>query len=284
MDGANMNAQVGLTSPGFIGADVCHLNLHKTFCIPHGGGGPGVGPIAVAKHLVPFLPSHTVVSPRPGQGSGAVAAAPWGSASILVIPWVYIRMMGESGLTEATKYAILNANYVASRLNGAFPVLFKGNGGLVAHECIIDLRELKTRAGVEAEDVAKRLMDYGFHAPTMSWPVVGTFMVEPTECESKEELDRFCGAMLSIHDEIVAVESGKLDRKNNPLKNAPHTALAVISDAWDRPYSREQAAFPTAGTREHKFWPAVARIDNVYGDRHLVCACAGPDDSGAGAE
>ena len=277
MDGANMNAQVGLTSPGFIGADVCHLNLHKTFCIPHGGGGPGVGPIGVAAHLVPFLPSHPVVKPGTGGNVGAVAAAPWGSASILVIPWVYIRMMGAAGLTEATKYAILNANYMAKRLEPYFPVVFKGENGLVAHECIIDLRGFKAGSGVEVEDAAKRLMDYGFHAPTMSWPVGGTFMVEPTESESKEELDRFCDAMIAIHGEIAAIESGALDRQNNPLKNAPHTAQVVIDDRWDRPYSREQAAFPAPWTREHKFWPSVGRVDNVYGDRNLVCSCAGMD-------
>ena len=275
MDGANMNAQVGLTSPGTIGADVCHLNLHKTFCIPHGGGGPGVGPIGVAAHLVPFLPSHPVVAPATGGLVGAVAAAPWGSASILPIPWVYIRSMGAAGLTEATKYAILNANYIAKRLEPYFPIVYKGTNGLVAHECILDLRGFKAQAGVEVEDAAKRLMDYGFHAPTMSWPVVGTFMVEPTESESKEELDRFCDAMISIHAEIAAVETGKLDRVNNPLKNAPHTAAVVTSDTWDRPYSREQAAFPAPWTREHKFWPSVGRVDNVYGDRNLVCSCIG---------
>ena len=275
MDGANMNAQVGLTSPGSIGADVCHLNLHKTFCIPHGGGGPGVGPIGVAAHLASFLPSHPVVKPGTGGSAGAVASAPWGSASIMSIPWVYIRMMGATGLTEATKYAILNANYMAKRLEPYFPVVYKGKNGLVAHECIIDLRGFKARAGVEVEDAAKRLMDYGFHAPTMSWPVVGTFMIEPTESESKEELDRFCDAMIAIHEEIVAVETGRLDRQNNPLKNAPHTAAVVVGDQWNRPYSREQAAFPVAWTREHKFWPAVGRVDNVYGDRNLVCSCPG---------
>jgi len=271
MDGANMNAQVGLTSPGYIGADVCHLNLHKTFAIPHGGGGPGVGPIGVAAHLAPFLPSHAVVKPG-GEGSaGAVASAPWGSASVLGIPWMYIRMLGADGLTEATRYAILNANYIARRLDPFFPVLYKGKSGLVAHECILDLREVKTRTGIDVEDVAKRLIDYGFHAPTMSWPVPGTLMVEPTESEPKAELDRFCDAMIAIHGEILAVESGALDPKDNPLKNAPHTAQCVASDAWTRPYPREQAAFPAPWTREHKFWPAVGRVDNVYGDRNLVC-------------
>ena len=275
MDGANMNAQVGLTSPGRIGADVCHLNLHKTFAIPHGGGGPGVGPIAVAAHLAPFLPSHPVVAPgETGQG-GAVASAPWGSASVLVIPWAYIRMMGGKGLTQATQYAILNANYIAKRLREFYPVLYTGQGGLVAHECILDLRELKTRTGIDVEDVAKRLIDYGFHAPTMSWPVPGTLMVEPTESESKAELDRFCDAMIAIHGEILAVESGALDRKENPLKHAPHTAQTVVSDAWNRPYSREQAAYPAPWTREHKFWPAVGRVDNVFGDRNLVCVMGG---------
>ena len=275
MDGANMNAQVGLTSPGLIGADVCHLNLHKTFAIPHGGGGPGVGPIGVAAHLVPFLPSHSVINPRCEGKAGAVASAPWGSASVLVIPWVYIRMMGGEGLAEATKYAILNANYIARRLESFYPVLYKGKSGLVAHECILDLRGLKTRTGIDVEDVAKRLIDYGFHAPTMSWPVPGTLMVEPTESESKAEMDRFCDAMIAIHGEILAVESGALDPKNNPLKNAPHTAQCVVSDAWTRPYSREQAAFPAAWTRENKFWPAAGRVDNVYGDRNLVCVLGG---------
>ena len=275
MDGANMNAQVGLTSPGLIGADVCHLNLHKTFAIPHGGGGPGVGPIGVAAHLVPFLPSHSVINPGCEGKAGAVASAPWGSASVLVIPWVYIRMMGGEGLAEATKYAILNANYIARRLEAFYPVLYKGKSGLVAHECILDLRGLKTRTGIDVEDVAKRLIDYGFHAPTMSWPVPGTLMVEPTESESKAEMDRFCDAMIAIHGEILAVESGALDPKNNPLKNAPHTAQCVVSDAWTRPYSREQAAFPAAWTRENKFWPAVGRVDNVYGDRNLVCVLGG---------
>ena len=272
MDGANMNAQVGLTSPGRIGADVCHLNLHKTFCIPHGGGGPGVGPIAVAKHLAPFLPGHPMTAP----GAGAVAAAPWGSASILVIPWMYIRMMGGEGLTEATRRAILNANYVAKRLDGHFPVLYRGNQGLVAHECIVDLRAWK-RHGLEVDDVAKRLMDYGYHAPTMSFPVPGTFMIEPTESETKEELDRFCDAMIAIHGEIQAVAEGRADPVNNPLKQAPHTAKVACADQWNRPYSRESAVFPAPWTRQSKFWPAVGRVDNVHGDRHLVCSCAGLD-------
>ena len=269
MDGANMNAQVGLTSPGHIGADVCHLNLHKTFAIPHGGGGPGVGPIGVAKHLAPFLPGHPFLG-----GNAPVAAAPWGSASILVIAWMYIRLLGADGLADATKVAILNANYVARRLAGYFPTLYTGPGGLMAHECILDFRQFKNSAGIEVEDVAKRLMDYGFHAPTMSWPVAGTLMVEPTESESQAELDRFCDALIAIHAEIKAIETGQLDRQSNPLKHAPHTAGVVAGDKWDRPYSREQAAFPTAWTRAHKFWPSVSRVDNVYGDRNLVCTCA----------
>jgi len=275
MDGANMNAQVGLCRPGDIGADVCHLNLHKTFCIPHGGGGPGVGPIGVALHLAPFLPAlSSILNPPSPSGSavGPVTAAPYGSASILTISWMYIRMMGAEGLTEATKIAILNANYIAKRLDSFFPVLFKGKRGLVAHECIVDLRQWKS-AGVEVEDVAKRLMDYGFHAPTVSFPVAGTMMIEPTESESKTEIDRFCEAMISIHAEIEAVASGKADKKNNVLKNAPHTAPQVIADGWDRPYTREQAAYPASWTREHKFWPTVARIDSVYGDRNLFCTC-----------
>ncbi len=298
MDGANMNAQCGLCRPGDYGADVCHLNLHKTFCIPHGGGGPGVGPIGVAKQLAPYLAREFILDPetgrilfgegergkdppnggdifdyRHGGGKGGnVAAAPWGSASILTITWMYIRMMGAEGLKRASEVAILNANYMAKRLDPHFPVLFKGKHGLVAHECIIDLRQWKN-AGVEVEDVAKRLMDYGFHAPTVSWPVAGTMMIEPTESEPKHELDRFCDAMISIHAEIEAIATGKQDRQNNLLKNAPHTARQIASDRWDYPYSREQAAFPAPWTREHKFWPVVARIDNVYGDRNLFCSC-----------
>ena len=279
MDGANMNAQVGLTSPGHIGADVCHLNLHKTFCIPHGGGGPGMGPIGVAAHLAPFLPSHPVtpVASATGHGRssiGAVSAAPYGSASILVISWMYIRMMGPDGLTEATKHAILKANYVAARLSPYFPVLYRGNAGLIAHECIIDFRAWK-KHGLEVEDAAKRLMDYGYHAPTMSFPVPGTLMIEPTESEAMRELDRFCEAMISIHGEMQAVVNGESDKANNPLKHAPHTAKAVCSDTWDRPYSRDTAAFPDRFTRASKFWPSVGRVDNVYGDRNLVCSCLG---------
>ncbi|WGV27939.1 aminomethyl-transferring glycine dehydrogenase [Halotia branconii] len=276
MDGANMNAQVGICRPGDIGADVCHLNLHKTFCIPHGGGGPGMGPIGVASHLVPFLPGHSVVGNRKGantQHIGAVAAAPWGSASILVISWMYIVMMGAAGLTQATKVAILNANYIAKRLENYYPVLYKGKNDLVAHECILDLRALKKSASIEIDDIAKRLMDYGFHAPTVSWPVAGTIMVEPTESESKEELDRFCDAMTAIRQEIAEIESGKMDVQDNLLKNAPHTAESLIAGEWTHPYSREQAAYPAPWTHEHKFWPAVGRIDAAFGDRNFVCSC-----------
>jgi glycine dehydrogenase len=273
MDGANMNAQVGLTSPGEIGADVCHLNLHKTFCIPHGGGGPGMGPIAVAKHLVPFLPGHPVTHQGTGASIGTVSAAPWGSPSILTISWMYIAMMGPDGLTRATEVAILNANYMAKRLSEHYPVLYTGRLGRVAHEFIVDVRPFKRSADVEVEDIAKRLMDYGFHAPTMSFPVAGTLMIEPTESEPRAELDRFCEAMIAIREEIRAIEEGRLDRVNNPLKRAPHSMRAVTATEWDRPYTREQGAFPTPWTRAHKFWPASARIDNTYGDRNLVCAC-----------
>jgi glycine dehydrogenase len=274
MDGANMNAQVGLTRPGDIGADVCHLNLHKTFCIPHGGGGPGMGPIGVAGHLTPFLPGHFVTSHESSikRQTSSVSAAPWSSASILPISYAYIAMMGSEGLTLATKIAILNANYIAARLAAHYPVLYKGKQGRVAHECILDTRPLK-QAGVEAEDIAKRLIDYGFHAPTMSFPVPGTLMVEPTESESKAELDRFCEAMISIREEIRAIERGESDRANNPLKHAPHPARVVLAADWDHPYSREQAAFPASWVAQGKFWPAVARIDNVHGDRNLICAC-----------
>ncbi|MCC5643153.1 aminomethyl-transferring glycine dehydrogenase [Nostoc sp. CHAB 5824] len=277
MDGANMNAQVGICRPGDIGADVCHLNLHKTFCIPHGGGGPGMGPIGVASHLVPFLPGHPVVGNGEeisnSQRIGAVAAAPWGSASILVISWMYIAMMGAAGLTQATKVAILNANYIAKKLESYYPVLYQGKNGLVAHECILDLRSLKKSAAIEIDDVAKRLIDYGFHAPTVSWPVGGTIMVEPTESESKQELDRFCDALISIRQEIAEIEVGKVDTQDNILKNAPHTAESLITGEWHHPYSREQAAYPAPWTREHKFWPAVGRIDAAFGDRNFVCSC-----------
>ena len=273
MDGANMNAQVGLCRPGDIGADVCHLNLHKTFCIPHGGGGPGMGPIGVAPHLVPFLPDHPLVPLGHAQALGTISAAPWGSPSILPISWMYIRMMGGAGLTHATKIAILNANYVAKRLAGNVELLYAGENGLVGHECILDTRPFKASAGVEVEDIAKRLIDYGFHPPTVSFPVAGTLMVEPTESEPKAELDRFCDALIAIREEIREIETGAADRENNLLKNAPHPLADLVSDAWDRPYSRERAAFPSAATREHKIWPPVGRIDGAYGDRNLVCVC-----------
>jgi glycine dehydrogenase len=272
LDGANMNAQVGLCRPGDYGADVCHLNLHKTFCIPHGGGGPGMGPIAAAEHLAAFLPGHPVV-PIHGEERHAVSAAPWGSASILPISWVYIRLMGPDGLKRASEVAILSANYIARRLEEHYPVLYRGAEGTVAHECIIDTRSLKASAGVEVEDIAKRLIDYGFHAPTVSFPVPGTLMIEPTESEPKEELDRFCEAMIAIREEIRLIESGELDREDNPLKHAPHPADVVVSDSWDRSYGRELAAFPAPWSRERKFWPAVARVESAYGDRNLVCSC-----------
>jgi glycine dehydrogenase len=273
MDGANLNALVGLARPAEIGADVCHLNLHKTFSIPHGGGGPGMGPIGVAAHLAPFLPGHPVIRTGGEKSVGTVSSAPWGSASILAIPWIYIAMMGSAGLTLATKAAILNANYIARRLDSHYPVVYRGARGLVAHECIVDLRPLKRSAGIEVDDVAKRLMDYGFHAPTVSFPVPGTMMIEPTESESLAELDRFCEAMILIRREIAEIEAGRADARDNPLKNAPHTAGALVAAEWTHRYSREQAGFPAPWTREHKFWPPVGRIDNVYGDRHLVCTC-----------
>jgi glycine dehydrogenase len=272
MDGANMNAQVGLTSPAAIGADVCHLNLHKTFAIPHGGGGPGMGPIAVAAHLAPYLPGHPLASVGGDKAIAPVASAPWGSASILLISYGYIRMLGADGLTDATRYAILNANYVKARLEKHYDVLYTRANGRVAHEMIFDLRRFKAK-GVEEGDVAKRLMDYGFHAPTVSFPVPGTLMVEPTESESKEELDRFCDALIAIRQEIEDVVTGKADPKDNVLKNAPHTAAAVAADRWTHPYSREQAAFPRPWVRANKYWPPVGRIDNPYGDRNLVCVC-----------
>ncbi len=273
MDGANMNAQVGLCRPGDIGADVCHLNLHKTFCIPHGGGGPGMGPICVAEHLAPFLSGHPLVDLDHAQASGAVSSAPWGSPSILPISWAYIVLMGAEGLTEATKVAILSANYLAKRLEGSFEVLYTAPNGTVAHECIVDMRPFKATAGIEVEDIAKRIIDYGFHPPTVSFPVAGTLMVEPTESEPLAELDRFADALISIRAEIRDIEEGKADRDNNVLTNAPHTMQRVIADNWDRPYSRELAAFPSAATREHKSWPTVGRVDGAYGDRNLVCTC-----------
>ncbi|MFM7635673.1 MAG: aminomethyl-transferring glycine dehydrogenase [Cyanobacteriota bacterium] len=274
LDGANLNAQVGLCQPGRYGADVCHLNLHKTFCIPHGGGGPGVGPIGVAAHLVPFLPGHPLAACGGEQAIGPVSAAPWGSAAILPISWMYIRMMGGAGLRQASAVALLAANWMAERLEPHFPVLYRGAGGRVAHECILDLRPLKRSCGLEVDDLAKRLMDYGFHAPTVSWPVAGTVMVEPTESEALAELERFCAAMAAIRAEAAAIENGSADPANNPLKRAPHTLAAVTADVWDRPYGRQQAGFP-AGEQQQgsKLWPAVARIDNAYGDRNLVCTC-----------
>jgi glycine dehydrogenase len=276
LDGANMNAQVGLCRPGDYGADVCHLNLHKTFCIPHGGGGPGMGPIGVMPHLVEMLPGHRTTGRGTEHSVGAVSAAPVGSGTILPISWAYIAMMGAAGLTEASRIAILNANYMAKRLEDHYPILYRGATGFVAHECILDLRPLK-KAGIEVEDVAKRLMDYGFHAPTMSWPVAGTVMVEPTESESLDELDRFCDAMIAIREEVRAIERGELSAEQSALRGAPHTAEAVTSEAWDRPYSRRTAAFPAPWLKEHKYWPPVGRIDNVYGDRNLVCSCVGMD-------
>ena len=273
MDGANMNAQVGLTSPAAIGADVCHLNLHKTFAIPHGGGGPGMGPIAVAAHLTPFLPGHPIVTTGGTSAIAPVSAAPWGSASILLISYGYLRMLGGTGATSATRVAMLNANYIKARLERSFPVLYSGSRGRVAHELIFDLRPFKAQSGVDEQDVAKRLMDYGFHAPTVSFPVPGTLMVEPTESEPKVELDRFCDAMLAIRAEIDAIVAGRSDRLDNPLKNAPHTAEDVSADEWPHVYSREEAAFPVPGLRHAKFWPPVSRIDNPFGDRNLMCVC-----------
>jgi glycine dehydrogenase len=278
IDGANMNAMVGLCAPGEFGGDVSHLNLHKTFCIPHGGGGPGVGPVAVAKHLAPFLPGHRYLG-ESKSAIGAVAAAPFGSASILPISWMYIEMMGDAGLRAASEVAILNANYIARRLEPHYPVLYSGPGGLVAHECILDLRPLKEKSGIQVEDVAKRLIDYGFHAPTMSFPVAGTLMVEPTESESKFELDRFCDAMIAIREEIHAVEQGRMDREDNPLKNSPHTAAVVAADEWTHGYSRTVAAYPVASLRANKYWCPVGRADNVYGDRNLFCSCVPVEDA-----
>jgi glycine dehydrogenase len=272
LDGANLNAQVGLARPGAFGADVCHLNLHKTFCIPHGGGGPGVGPIGVAAHLAPFLPGHPLQK-QTASAIGPVSAAALGSASILPISWMYLRMMGADALRQASAVALLSANYLAHRLDDHFPVLFRGATGRVAHECILDLRPLKKDAGIDVDDIAKRLMDYGFHAPTVSWPVAGTVMVEPTESESLSELDRFADALIAIRDEVRAIETGAMDALNNPLKRAPHTMAAVMAEYWERPYSRQQAAFPLPEQAQNKVWPAVARIDNAFGDRNLVCTC-----------
>jgi glycine dehydrogenase len=273
MDGANLNALAGLATPARIGADVCHINLHKTFCIPHGGGGPGMGPIAVAAHLAPHLPGHPCVPGEAGRvANGTVAGAPWGSALILAIPWMYLRMMGGHGVRRATETAILHANYIAARLDPYFPVLYTGEKGRVAHECILDLRSLKDECGIVAEDVAKRLIDYGFHAPTLSFPVANTLMVEPTESESKAELDRFCEAMIAIHGEIGRVRSGEWDAADNPLKNAPHTAEELAGE-WRHAYSRETAVYPLPALRAWKYWPPVKRVDNVGGDRNVVCTC-----------
>jgi len=273
LDGANMNAQVGLTNPAIVGADVCHLNLHKTFAIPHGGGGPGMGPICVAQHLAPFLPGNPVVKTGGAQAIPSISAAPWGSASILIISYGYLKMLGAQGLKAVSECAILNANYIKKRLEKAYKVLYEGKNGRVAHELILDVRMFKKTAGIEVDDVAKRLMDYGFHAPTMSWPVPGTMMIEPTESEAKAELDRFCEALVKIREEIAALEAGTADAKDNVLKNAPHTIEAVSSEDWGHPYSREAAAFPLPWLRHHKFWSSVGRINNPYGDRNLVCIC-----------
>ncbi len=284
LDGANMNAQVGLCRPADFGADVCHLNLHKTFCIPHGGGGPGMGPIGVVEDLAQFLPGHPLV-PMGGENSfGTVAAAPWGSPSILPISYMYIAMMGAKGLKRATEIAILNANYMAKRLEDHYPVLFRGEQGRAAHEFILDLRPFEKSAHVVAEDVAKRLMDYGFHAPTMSFPVPGTLMIEPTESEAKGELDRFCDAMIAIRAEIAAIENGTVDQEDNVLVNAPHTAAAVTAEEWNHKYTREEAAYPADWTREHKFWPTVARIDNGFGDKNLICTCPTVEEAAAAEE
>ena len=269
MDGANFNAQVGLCQPGAFGADVLHLNLHKTFCIPHGGGGPGVGPIAVVESLKPFLPSREM---------NMVSAAEYGSAMILPISWMYIRMMGLEGLTKASQVAIASANYIAKKLSPAYDVLYTDKNGYVAHECIIDVRRFKKEAGVDVGDIARRLMDYGFHAPTMSWPVAGTLMIEPTESESLEELDRFCDAMLAIKQEISSISDGDLPKDNNPLVHAPHTAAVLVEDSWDKPYSRSQAVFPKPWVESNKFWPTVGKVDNAYGDRNLVCSCPPLED------
>jgi glycine dehydrogenase len=286
MDGANMNAQVGLTSPGLIGADVCHLNLHKTFAIPHGGGGPGMGPICVNEKLKPYLPGHVALEEAAAaahassNGYGAhetkvhaVSSAPYGSASILLISYAYIRLLGAEGLTLSTKYAILNANYMKARLEKHYKILYSGSNGTCAHEFIVDLRPFKATAGIEAEDVAKRLMDYGFHAPTLSFPVPGTIMIEPTESEDKAELDRFCDALIGIHEEILRIEEGTSDKTDNALKHAPHTQHVICADEWDHAYSRTQAAFPLPYVKENKFWPSIGRVNNTYGDRNLICTC-----------
>ena len=279
MDGANLNALVGIAKPGNFGPDVCHINLHKTFCIPHGGGGPGMGPIACKKHLQVYLPNHPVVKDcGPATGIGAVSAAPWGSSSILSISWMYIKMMGSEGLKLASKVAILNANYIAERLKDHYPILYKGSNGNVAHECIIDIRSIKSETGVTEEDIAKRLIDFGFHAPTMSWPVAGTMMIEPTESETLSELDRFCDTLIKIKQEIDLIKTGKFDKVDNPIKNAPHTDTELASDNWTHKYSREEAAYPAKFLKVNKFWPPVARVDNVYGDKNIFCTCPSMDE------
>jgi glycine dehydrogenase len=279
MDGANLNALVGIAKPGNFGPDVCHINLHKTFCIPHGGGGPGMGPIACKKHLEVFLPSHPIIKDcGPVSGIGSVSAAPWGSSSILSISWMYIKMMGSEGLKLATQNAILNANYLAYKLKNHFPILYTGKNGNIAHECIIDIRPIKTETGITEEDIAKRLIDFGFHAPTMSWPVAGTMMIEPTESESLTEIDKFCETLIKIKKEIEKIKSGEFDKLDNPIKNAPHTDLELSSDEWKHKYSREEAAYPSKHLKRNKFWPPVARVDNVYGDKNIFCTCPSMDD------
>ena len=274
MDGANLNALVGIAKPGNFGPDVCHINLHKTFCIPHGGGGPGMGPIACKKHLEIFLPKHSVIKDcGPATGMGAVSAAPWGSSSILSISWMYIKMMGSEGLRKASQIAILNANYIAHKLKDSFPILYKGKNGNVAHECIIDIRTIKSEIGITEEDIAKRLIDFGYHAPTMSWPVAGTMMIEPTESESLSEIDKFCSTLVKIKQEINKIQSGEYDKIDNPLKNAPHTHIELTANKWDHKYDREEAAYPSEFLRSAKYWPPVARVDNVYGDKNLFCTC-----------
>ena len=279
MDGANLNALVGVAKPGKFGPDVCHINLHKTFCIPHGGGGPGMGPIACGKHLADFLPTHKVIKESgPEKGMGAVSAAPWGSSSILPISWMYIKMMGAEGLKKASQVSILNANYISKKLSNDYKVLYTGKNGNVAHECIIDIRPIKASSGISEEDLAKRLIDFGYHAPTMSWPVAGTIMIEPTESENLEEIDKFCNALIKIKKEINFVESSKFDKIDNPLKNAPHTYVELASNEWNHKYTREEAAFPNEYVKNNKYWAPVARVDNVYGDRNLVCSCPSMDE------
>ena len=279
MDGANLNALVGIAKPGKFGPDICHINLHKTFCIPHGGGGPGMGPITCKKHLEIFLPKHEIIKDcGPVTGIGAVSAAPWGSASILSISWMYIKMMGSEGLKKASQVAILNANYIAHKLKDYFPILYKGNKGNVAHECIIDIRKLKKETGITEEDIAKRLIDFGFHAPTMSWPVVGTMMIEPTESENLSEINRFCSTLKKIKEEIDKIQSGVFDKIDNPIKNAPHTHVELASNKWNHKYEREEAAYPSEFLKTFKYWPPVARVDNVYGDKNLFCSCPSMDE------